>query len=81
MMATGKSIQRGIIVGGLLACATFGAPQVKAAFGQCAPISGTHGFSFLFSPVLTDPSQNVVGRIIKNADGGNWNLPGSFRVK
>lgn len=81
MMATGISIQRGIIVGGLLACATLGAPQVQAAFGQCVPISGTHGFSFLFSPVLTDPSQNVVGRIIKNADGGNWNLPGSYRVK
>ncbi|HID9897629.1 fimbrial protein [Serratia ureilytica] len=80
-MATGISIQRRIIAGGLWACAMLGAQQAQAAFGQCAPISGTHGFSFLFSPVLTDPSQNVMGRIIKNADGGNWNLPGSYRVK
>ncbi len=41
---------------------------------------GPMGFHSFF-PVLTDPSQNVVGRIIKNADGGNWNLPGSYRVK
>ena len=80
-MATGISIQRRIIAGGLWACAMLGAPQVQAAFGQCAPISGTHGFSFLFSPRLTDPSQNVTGRIISNAAGNNWNLSGSYYVK
>ncbi|WP_368926645.1 fimbrial protein [Serratia marcescens] len=80
-MATGISIQRRAIAGGLLACAMLGAHQAQAALGQCIPISGTHGFSFLFSPVLTDPSQNVMGRVIKNADGNNWNLPGSYRVK
>ncbi|MCC4107268.1 fimbrial protein [Serratia ureilytica] len=80
-MATGIVFQRRIIVGGLLACSMLSAQQAQAAFGQCTPISGTYGFSFLFAPILTDPSQNVVGRIIKNADGNNWNLPGSYRVK
>ncbi len=80
-MATGISIQRRAIAGGLLACAILAVQQAQAAPGQCTPISGTHGFSFAFSPSLSDPSQNVTGRIIKNADKNAWNLPGSYYVK
>lgn len=81
MMVKGISIKRVVSAGGLLLSMMLYAQQAQAVFGQCKPKSGTKGFSFVFSPKLVDPSQNMAGRIIKNADGGKWNLAGSYLVE
>jgi len=80
-MTTGKKIQHAAFVGTLLLTAALSAQQAQAAFGQCRPTSGTHGFAFRFSPTLTNPAQNVTGLVIENAAGNNWNLSDTYDVQ
>lgn len=80
-MTIGKSTQRAANVSGVLLAAMLSAHQAQAAPGQCIPIGGTHPFSFAFSPVLTDPAQNITGLVIPNAAGNNWNLSNTYDVQ
>jgi len=57
------------------------APQALAeAPGQCSSDAGTKDYSFNFSSTMTDPSQNIAGKIIPNAAGNAWNSSSTFRA-
>ncbi|MHA7845542.1 fimbrial protein [Serratia sp. D1N4] len=46
----------------------FLAPQSQAAMGECRPQSGAKAYSFTFNAKYDDPTQNVIGKTILNAN-------------
>lgn len=43
-------------------------PQVHAAIGECRPANGTVNYPFDFTAAFTDPTQNIAGKTIMNAN-------------
>ncbi|VXC99548.1 conserved exported hypothetical protein [Enterobacterales bacterium 8AC] len=52
----------------VLSSLLFLAPQVQAATGECRPSGGTNLYDFDFEAAYSDPSQNVAGKTIMNAN-------------
>jgi type 1 fimbria pilin len=57
------------------------APEALAeAPGQCSSDTGPQDYPFNFSSIMTDPSQNIAGKIIPNAAGNAWNSSSTFHA-
>ncbi len=52
----------------VLSSLLFLAPQAQAAMGECRPQNGTKPYVFTFNAKYDDPTQNVIGKTILNAN-------------
>lgn len=48
--------------------------------GQCSSDSGTMAYPFTFNATLTNPDQNIAGKIIENAAGDSWNSKSTYKA-
>lgn len=54
--------------------------QAGPGAGQCTADAGTKPYTFSFISTMTDPSQNMTGKVIENAAGSSWYLSSSYNV-
>lgn len=80
-MKTLKSMMRLSALGGTVIAGLCLAQQAQAATGFCTATGGVKNYQFTFSPTMTDPAQNITGKIITDAQGANWNGGENYAVK
>ncbi|MFI8417429.1 fimbrial protein [Serratia sp. NPDC078593] len=75
-----KSLTRLSVLAVTVAAGLGMSQPLLAAPGQCTNDEGVTDYPFVFTSVMTDPAQNIQGKIIENAENGEWNLPRVYKA-